>query len=350
MRYYHRLFYILFFTTAFNGVCAQSGFVYKPVKKHPSTAQNQLRSSILNQNPGIVDLTSLLPNGYVTDGSVDYTRFIQAGMNNYEKVLMPNFPILVNDKGIDIPSNRLVVFNTNSKLILKSSQLQSYQILRIWNATNIKIYFPYIQGDRDRHIGTGGEWGMGLGISSSNNIEVYYPQIYNCWGDGLYLGERGDSGTNNSILVYYGFFDNNRRNGISIISGSNIKIINPIIGNTNGTNPQCGIDIEPNTNKEVLNNIRIENAFTYNNYRKGILVSLVNHFGPVVKNVTIDIINPTDSSMQGGFSVVGADNRKFSMPIKAMQGQIKIVGPKWKNGKGPIYKKSDLDPSVKTLP
>ncbi|MGJ7029772.1 right-handed parallel beta-helix repeat-containing protein [Niabella hirudinis] len=350
MKHYHKLFYILFFITAFNGACAQSGFVYKAVKKHPLQAKNQLRNTVLSQNPDIIDITSLLPKGYVTDGTVDYTRFIQTGINNYEKVLMPNFSILVNDGGLSIPSNRLIVFNTNSKLILKSSQLQSYQIIRIWEASNIKLYFPCIEGDRDRHTGTGGEWGMGLGISSSTNIEVYYPEVYNCWGDGLYLGVRGDSGTNNSILIYYGFFDNNRRNGISIISGTNIKIKNPIIANTNGTNPQCGIDIEPNTNKEVINNIRIENALTYNNYQKGILVSLVNHFGPEVKNVGIDIINHTDYSMRGGFSVVGADSRKFSTATKAMQGQIKIIGPKWYNGKGATYKKNDLDPLVKILP
>src|SRR5690242_19873414 len=78
----------------------------------------------------------------------------------------------------------------------------------------------------------------------------------------------------NNIFIDGAWIDNNRRNGISVIDGNNIKISNSVISNTNGTLPMSGIDIEPNNGFGELKNINIENVTTFNNSKFGILISL----------------------------------------------------------------------------
>ena len=116
---------------------------------------------------------------------------------------------------------------------------------------------------------------MGISIKSSENIKIVNSNIRDCWGDGIYLGQSGNV-TNKNITIDYGILDNNRRNAISVISSDGLTISNLILSNTNGTNPQTGLDFEPNSNKEVLNNIEVKNLYTFNNAKQGVFFVLGN--------------------------------------------------------------------------
>jgi len=131
-----------------------------------------------------------LPAGYVKDGSVDYTSYIQNAINNYTELVFPDFPLLVNDAGLKVPSNRIIHFMAGSEIRLKSSSKANYDIFRIENAVNVTLNGPHIVGDRYSHKGTSGEWGHGIGIYSSKNITVNEAKVYNCWGDGIYIGTK----------------------------------------------------------------------------------------------------------------------------------------------------------------
>lgn len=247
---------------------------------------------ILIDTTSFVDITKYLPNKHVKDGSIDYTSYIQKALNENKYVLMPNFPVLINDIGLDIMSNSIVFFRDNSKVLLKSSSKGSYQILRIRDKKNIKIYNASIVGDRDNHIGNSGEWGMGISIIGSDNIEIYNFNIVNCWGDGIYIGH--SQITSSNIQIYNGKIDNNRRNGISIISVNNLIIKDVVVSNSNGTNPNTGIDIEPNYHYNILKKIKIENVVTFNNKINGILIHLAELPSNEENLVQIDIINHKD--------------------------------------------------------
>src|SRR6476660_8447368 len=41
------------------------------------------------------NITKSLPSGYVKNGTIDYTKYVQAAINNNSVVVFPNFPILV---------------------------------------------------------------------------------------------------------------------------------------------------------------------------------------------------------------------------------------------------------------
>jgi len=250
----------------------------------------------------IVDLTAYLPNNHVKDGSVDYTTFIQQGLNKHSSVKLPNFPISINERGLTIPSNRKIYFGDNSQLILIPSTLERYEIVRIHNVKNVSIYGASIRGDRKMHRGSSGQWGMGISICGSENIEIIDGKIEDCWGDGLYIGRIDDSPsafvTVKGVELY-----SNRRNGMSITSARDVLIDNIKIFNTGGQSPESGIDIEPNSNRDVIDNIVLNNIYTQDNKRYGIIVSLNRLIGHRPKEINIRISNHTDSGSGIGFGM-----------------------------------------------
>lgn len=219
-----------------------------------------------------VDLTNFLPEGYSKTGNVDYTLHLQKGIDQHRKVILPNFPILINFKGLRLKSNSSVLFLQNSKLILKANKEELYGLIYIENIRNVNVYFANLEGDRYRHLSDKGEWGMGFFIRDSENVNIEAPVINYMWGDGIYIGTFGSKYSKN-INVSSAYINESRRNGISIISGENILVKNSFISNTYGHSPEYGIDIEPNSSKEKLVNIVLSNNKTFNN-KGGVLFAL----------------------------------------------------------------------------
>lgn len=232
---------------------------------------------------GQTDLTKYLPKGYNKTGEVDYTTYLQKGLDENRSVLMPDFPILINKEGLNLKSNQTVSFQNNSCLILKPNHESKYGMLNIINAENVKVKNAYLIGDKDKHLGNNGEWGMGINILSSSNVNIINPKIQKTWGDGIYIGElskvkqkniKKKSFTNTNINIKGGNIDDCLRNGISIISGVNILIDGVTIQNINTKAPRGAIDIEPNHKNNEIKNITLRNIITKNNFN-GLIIYLV---------------------------------------------------------------------------
>lgn len=271
-----------------------------------------------------------LPKNYSKIGDIDYTNYLQKAINNESEVILPNFPIRINSKGLTLKSNFKLIFQRNSSLLLIPNNQSSYQIINLVNLTNVTIQNPTIVGDRANHLGSKGEWGMGIKILSSSNIRIVNPNISNCWGDAIYIG-RSSSGKSYSekISVVGGELNWNRRNGISIISGKDIYIQNLLIKNTNGTNPMAAIDLEPNSSDELLYNINLLNIKTINNKIDGI--KIVFHKLLKQNNVLINISNHYDHGSQNPLTIVGNDSVQ-----NKLTGLINYKNPKWSNSSSNI--------------
>ncbi|MDR6157744.1 hypothetical protein QF023_001260 [Chryseobacterium sp. SLBN-27] len=260
-----------------------------------------------------VYIEKYLPKNFDKSGNTDYTDFIQDALSKNLKLVFPNYPMLISDRGINLKSNQDILFQPNSKLILKSSNKPAYKIVSILNASNVNIYFLNIEGDKYKHLSKDGEWGNGLSIKSSSNIMLYKPMVSKCWGDGIYIGQ--DTTIPQNITINGGFINDNRRNGISVISGTDITLKNITISNTKGHNPQSGIDIEPNTNKNQLNNIVLDNITTKNNAVHGIIISTGN-LNDSSKPISITVNNHRDynSAIALGLSIT-RNNLNYLQPI-----------------------------------
>jgi len=273
-------------------------------------------------------IVNSLPSGYVKDGSRDYTTYIQGAVDKYSNIVFPEFPLLVNDKGINIGSNKTITFLEGSEVRLKASSLSKYNILKINNATNVTLYNPVVVGDRNYHMGTGGEWGMGIGVWGSSNITIYSPRVTNCWGDGIYLGQFNSSINCKNIVIKDAYLRNNRRDGISIIGVDGLLIDGIYSGFNSGTAPGTGINFEANNASSELKNIKINNPVTESNGERGIQLT-AHHIlnSSTNKYVDITVINHVDKNSP--FSAFKFSVKNLDGTAARMLGTIRFVNPSW---------------------
>ncbi len=277
------------------------------------------------------DLKNSLPRGYVTDGSIDYTIYLQRAINSYESVSFPGFPIMVNDKGLVIPSNKTLIFQPGAKLILKPTQKRYYNILKIFNSQNIRIINAVIEGDRNGHLGNDGQWGAGIGIFSSQNIIIENAKISNCWGDGINIGQDQKLQiVPKNIEIRGATLTNNRRNGISVGCVEGLKILSSYIAYSNGQTPESGIDLEPNNASEVIKDVLISNVTTEGNKGAGILMYFPKLYGETGgNNINIALDNHIDKASTIGVRIIGYKLNPSNGG--RLSGDITISNPRWIN-------------------
>lgn len=151
---------------------------------------------------------------------------------------------------------------------------ERYNVILIASQTDVTVQGGTIVGERQEHLGTTGEWGMGISILSSSHVTILDTTIRDCWGDGIYLGyDSTKPGRVNcqNITIRNVTCDNNRRQGLSVTACIGGLVENSSFINTNGTAPQSGIDIEPN-NGVRAEHFRVVGCRCSNNAGNGILV------------------------------------------------------------------------------
>jgi len=207
-----------------------------------------------------VRLINYLPKNYVKNGSVDYTSIIQNVLRDNRNVIFPNFPLMINDSGLKLSSNSSIKFEDGGMLILKASNRGDYSMIMIQDIENVRIDNMVLKGDRNNHKGTTGEWGMGISILGAKNVSIENSKISDLWGDGIYINK--GTGSSQSVNITGSTIQRARRNGITVVSGSDIMIDNCRISESNGTLPMAGVCIEPNNNKDYIGRIKISNIST----------------------------------------------------------------------------------------
>ena len=278
-------------------------------------------------------LENALPSGYVKDGSKDYTSYVQAAVTKYSNIVFPGFPILINTTGIRITSNKTITFLPGSELRLKGSSVTNYNMLHIYSASNVTLYNPVIVGDRKTHIGTTGEFGMGIGIRGSSNITIYSPKVSYCWGDGIYIGQTQNLAICKNIVIKDAYLYKNRRDAISIIGVDGLLLDNIYAGYTDGTKPWTGINFEPDNASCELKNIRVNNPRTEYNGANGIQIIPFHMLEGGNKTADITIVNHVDIASPR-YAVKMFCNPPTGTPGK-LYANFNLVNPAWhKTGTG----------------
>lgn len=212
--------------------------------------------------------------------------------------------------GLTLHTNSHIRFASGASIKLLAHNTASYQILRVWDAQNVTIENPTVDGSKELNSAVNdpndGGAGMGISIAGSTTINITTPTTINCWGDGIYISNsyRTLTTVSSGVTITGHHATGCRRQGASIIGGNNITFQDPIWENISGTLPSAGLDIEPNSNNNVLQNIKIINPTT-NNCKVGILVYLAQLPGPKPQVVTIDISNHHDTAARDTAFEVG---------------------------------------------
>ena len=177
---------------------------------------------------------------------------------------------------INLRSDIKVILGNNAKLIAIPNGEKSYCILSLHGLNNVSITGGQLYGDRYEHQGSEGEWGHGIGVFDSSNIILDGIKIFNCWGDGIYLGSdhewTQDAGCSN-IIIQNCELAGNRRNDLSIVSADYVTLKNCIFRDANGTDPQFGVDIETNYESNPNQHIYLDNCTFYGNAKGSVLIN-----------------------------------------------------------------------------
>lgn len=245
------------------------------------------------------------------DGVHDDTAAFQAAINSLPSsggtVTVPAGRYMINAlTAVKLRSHVRLQMDPLAQLVAIPNSKTRYHVLEAIRVNNVEVTGGQIIGERARHIGTTGEWGMGLDILGSSKVYVHDLQVSDCWGDGLYIGAVGSGSTvvpSTDITVNRVSSSNNRRQGLSFGPVQRVYVLNSVFANTNGTAPQAGIDIEP-MSQGISRDIRIEGSTMSGNVGNGLELH---------DYVTGLVVNSSTIKQNKGFGVlsVGAANASF---------------------------------------
>ncbi len=221
--------------------------------------------------------------------------------------------------GIEIRNSNFKFDLNGSTIKLYTNNYGKYRMIMISGAHNVKVYNGELIGDLQTHKcgangetfnlnsckknkqpsdklqmcadGTTHQTGYGILVASNcRNITISDMKIHEMIGDGVTIADTGCKlkkvngslkldetdcpARSNSITVKNSEIYNCRRQGISIISAKNTKILNNKIHDICGTDPGEAIDIEPNNKSiskykagdtyQIVRGVRIDGNEFYN--------------------------------------------------------------------------------------
>lgn len=254
--------------------------------------------------PGSSTVVDVTTTGAKGDGSTDDTAAIQRAVTQAASakgtVLVPDGTYMIDAlKSISVPGNVTLKLSANATLKAIPNSSQDYAVLQISGA-NVNIIGGTIEGERSQHTGSGGEWGMGLNILGASHLVVEGVTAKELWGDGFYVS---NSSTDVTFCGVSGL--HNRRQGLSVISVNGMVVKDSTFNDTDGTAPQAGIDIEPNSGDSVQN-VQILNSTANGNTGAGMFI-YGSASGARVTNVTYDG-NTLMNNKESGFDFYSASN------------------------------------------
>ena len=174
--------------------------------------------------------------------------------------------------GILVPSG-LILDLGDAVFQMETNGYPAYCVFGVVDQNDVTILGGTLVGDLETHIYTASadsfshEWGFGICVSASSNVLIQDVTIKNMTGDGVilegsydYLANGGRVSSN--VKVINCDISNCRRQGISIVGAADSEIAGNEIYNIAGTDPQYGIDVEPELDY-ITDNLKVHNNMIY---------------------------------------------------------------------------------------
>lgn len=170
---------------------------------------------------------------------------------------------------VNLRSNMLLKLDPLAVLRAKTNNLSRAYVVLASNKSNVEISGGQILGDRKTHIfdsNSTDEWGHGIQILGCKAVTIRDLRVADCTGDGVEVG-----GGSYDVVIDNIVSTNNRRQGLSITQAQKVRVYDSEFSFTNGTSPECGIDIEPDL-PAYAKDIVIANCDIHDNAKYGINV------------------------------------------------------------------------------
>lgn len=220
-------------------------------------------------------------SAYVSWGTDDTTAFQNALTHGAGKtILVPATGKRYIVGALTVPSNTRVLFMPGSMVQVKSGLTTNQVLFGMTAISNAEflgqgatIYAPFPEYPSEyNHI---------FASIASSNITITGLTIDGAGGDGFYLADNGTTTFTSNVLIDHVTVNHVHRNGISIISAKHVTISNSTFSNdccdgTTPSYPNPGLDVEPNTGSNVIQDINFENIYTTGNAGAGLTLAMGN--------------------------------------------------------------------------
>ena len=183
-----------------------------------------------------------------TDDSGAFARGVAAVRGTGGTLLVPAGDYRIDTTSpVSLGSHMTLRLEPGAVLRALASDQENYYVVLVRDAVDVRVVGGTVVGDRTVHQGTTGEWGHAVGVISSRRVDIQGVHAREAWGDGFYIGGRG---TRRVTLCRVEAAEN-RRQGVSITYGRDVVIRGSVFRDTHGTEPEAGIDVEPNGHEHV---------------------------------------------------------------------------------------------------
>ncbi len=226
------------------------------------------------------DTLSVRAHGARGDGRHDDTRAFQQAIDALPAaggtVVVPAGRYLLDAvRGVHLRSNMHLRMDPRATLLVAPNAVERSVLLMLRGVHDVEVSGGRIVGDRDRHLGRGGEWGHGLQLRGARAVVVRDLHVSGCWGDGLSVAGAGPrarvgDGRSRDVLLERVVSTGNRRQGLTIGGATRVRVRDCEFSGTRGTPPEAGIDIEPDTT--LADDIEIVGCRIHGNHGPGVQV------------------------------------------------------------------------------
>jgi hypothetical protein len=215
------------------------------------------------------DDTNVLQNALNTTAAKGQVLHIPAGNYNVSPISFPSNSKVALDAGVTVTANP--GYGPGDKML----NIKSQNVV-IAGAGATSVIFKMRKSEyAAEHASDGSEYRHCLNIEGASNVTISGISCNQSGGDGLYIGAASGQGSpSQNVTISDSIFDQNFRQGFSLISGQHIFVYRSYFTNTSGTNPEAGIDIEPNNPSNAAGDVHIEDSFTTGNAGPGVKVAL----------------------------------------------------------------------------
>lgn len=205
-------------------------------------------------------MINVLDHGVVGDGLADDTFAIQSCIDTYRECFFPAGKVFKLDgaRGLKLPSGcRLEMEGATFEV--PNVGPRSRALETVPGSSGIRLRGGLVRGSRTPVAGL--QWAIGLRIDSADDVLVEHMVFEDWYFDGLWIG--GNSPSKNIHINQVDIY-NSRRNALSVCNATNVNIYRSIFSDSQGQDPQSGIDVEPNANERVTGLTVVDCLFSSN--------------------------------------------------------------------------------------
>lgn len=250
-----------------------------------------------------VSLTTFPRDNNKTDQTAWIQNALDQASKKHEVLHIPRAAKPYSVRPLQIPSHTRLVLESGVVLQTAAGYTEFQRLINLVDVQDVEItgYGATLRMNKDEY--KNGEYRHCVYISGSTGVDVRGITCLEPGGDGFYVSGSDKKRFSENVTLEGVSADGSTRNGLTIISAKNMIVRHSRFLRSAGVKPDSGIDLEPESPSDHLDDVLLEDNVTEQNAGQGIRVAvskLTLHSHPV--QVLISGHRDRDSGGSGLFA------------------------------------------------